>query len=329
MLILFLVGICALGYGDYNQQLKASPEVWSRVAQGTAPAPDQYRVGVVMAAYWVSRNVPVSLSKVFGAFDLVTSIIATLLLYGLTVRTQMFRQASVALQWYGSAAFLALTMYLMVWTRWYGKVSTLPTTCGVALMLWLWTPESNDDQASFRTTKSRRAGMVAGFFLVTVGLSFVRADVAMLACAGIFLASTTRVSPQLALPRRSAMTVSLVGGIAAGMVQLWLMRCMYPQANYGTVHLWMIAYDWWKLQKWVFALLFMTPFLWTLLQAVRRRYAGEGAGGAFLIAGVGHACLWLTFGRIDEVRIFLPMALATVPVTVEFAMLELERQIDR
>jgi hypothetical protein len=103
------------------------------------------------------------------------------------------------------------------------------------------------------------------------------------------------------------------------------MKAKYPQANYGSVHIWMIAHDWWKLQKWCIALLFMTPFLWTLREAWRYRYFGEGASGAFLIGASGYAVMWFTFGRLDEVRIFLPMAMAVTPLTVELAMRRFDR----
>jgi hypothetical protein len=91
------------------------------------------------------------------------------------------------------------------------------------------------------------------------------------------------MSPALALPRGAAIATSAVTGLAVGLVQLWLMKAKYPQANYGSVHIWMIAHDWWKLQKWCIALLFMTPFLWTLREAWRYRYFGEGASGALTV----------------------------------------------
>jgi len=174
-------------------------------------------------------------------------------------------------------------------------------------------------------------GVAAGLFLLTLGLSFVRADVALLVCVGVFLGSAMGLSPRLSLPRRAAMGLSLTGGLVAGGVQLWLMKIVYPQANYGQVHVLMIAHDWWRLQKGAFTVLFMVPFLWTLRQAMRQRYGGEGAGAAILLAALGYAGMWITFGRLDEVRIFLPMALAVTPVTVEMAIrqvTEMERDGD-
>jgi hypothetical protein len=144
LLVLFLVGICSRGYGYYNQDFKASPQIWMDVVHGTASAPEQYRIGVVLPAYWLSQHLHLRLSQVFGLVDLLSSVAAVLLLYGLLVRTRVYSQASVDSQWFGSAAFLALTLYLMDWINWYQKATTLPTTLLVAAMLWLWTPKSRD-----------------------------------------------------------------------------------------------------------------------------------------------------------------------------------------
>jgi hypothetical protein len=319
LLVLFLVGICSRGYGYYNQDFKASPQIWMDVVHGTASAPEQYRIGVVLPAYWLSQHLHLRLSQVFGLVDLLSSVAAVLLLYGLLVRTRVYSQASVDSQWFGSAAFLALTLYLMDWINWYQKATTLPTTLLVAAMLWLWTPKSRDGG-----TNSQQALTVAAFLALVVAQSFIRADVALMICLGIFVASATHLSPRLSLPRGLALLVSLLAGLTAIAMQVYLIKVRYPNASYGDVPVWMILHDWYRISNWVSALIFMAPFLWTLTQAVRRRYAGEGAGAAFLVAAVGYAGIWLVMGRLDEVRIFLPMALAMTPLTVEMGMSILE-----
>jgi hypothetical protein len=325
---MFLVGICGRGYGLYNQTLKAVPDAWSDIVRGTANAPEQYRVGVVVPAYWLSRHVGwhghmVRLSVVFWLFDVLGSCLAALLLYQLLLGTKVFRRASVVLQWFGSAAFAALTFYLVDWVIWYQRVATLPTAGIVAVMVWLWTPQGEAEASALEQTATASA-----FFLLAAVQSFIRADVALMVCAGVFLASAAGASPRLSLRRGAAMATAAATGLMVAAVQLYLVKFRYPQATYGDVPVVMLPHERLRAPIVATVLIFVSPFLWTLLRAVRRRYAGEGAGGVFLIAGVGYACLWLTFGRMDEVRIFLPMALAVVPVTVEFAMLELERQID-
>lgn len=318
LLCLFVIGNCALGYGDYNQQMKSSTDLWTQVVHGTANAPEQYRFGVVTAAFWTAQHFHVTLSKAFGAFDLAASLIAVLVLYQVMLGMRAFRDAPLTAKWFGSAAFLALMMYLLEWTAWYRKVGTLPTACAAAVMLWIWSPPANG-----KPYNKHQVLTAGGFFLLALGLSLVRADVALVVCFGIFITAVTRVSSALALPRVPAILTSAVSGVAVALVQLWLMKVRYPQANYGTVHVWMILHDWYRLSRWAVALLFMTPFIWTLRQVIKRRYAGDGANEAFLIAAIGYVVLWITFGRLDEVRIFLPLAMAVSPLTVELAMLKL------
>ena len=58
-----------------------------------------------------------------------------------------------------------------------------------------------------------------------------------------------------------------------------------------------------------------------IAQVVRRRFDGDAAGLAMLFGAIVYAALWVTIGKVDEVRIFLPLALALTPLTVEMGML--------
>jgi hypothetical protein len=317
LLVLFLVGICSRGYGYYNQDFKASPQIWMDVVHGVASAPEQYRVGIVMPAYWLGQHLGLRLSQMFGLIDLLSSVIAILLLYALLVKTEAYERASEAGRWFGSAAFLALTVYLVDWVNWYQKATTLPTACLVAVMLWLWTPTRRSER-----TTAQKILIAAAFLAIAIAQSFIRADVAVMVCAGLFVASVVGLG-SLALPRRAALACSVVGGLLSVAVQVYLMKVLYPQATYGDVPVWMILHDWMRISNWASALIFMVPLLWTVRQVIRRRYWGEGAGAAFLFAAIGYAAIWLVMGRLDEVRIFLPMALVLTPLTVEIAMLRL------
>jgi len=78
--------------------------------------------------------------------------------------------------------------------------------------------------------------------------------------------------------------------------------------------------------RWPPFVLFLLPLLWMLARGVRRGFARDAAGRAFLAGAVVYAALWVTIGKIDEVRIFLPFALALAPLTVEMAMERVEEQ---
>ena len=315
--VAFLVGLCSRGYGNYNQTLKSAPEIWTKVLAGTADAPEQYRVGVIFAASWMTRLFPLRLSQAFGILDLFGSEVAVLLLYDLLRRSRAFRTASLPLQWFGSAAFLALTFYFLDWTDWYQRVTTLPTACLVAIMLWLWSPSPADSKPLPRWL------VAVGFFAVAVAQAFVRADVALAICLGVWIISLTRRTPHLSLPRGFAISVSLATAVAVAAVQIYLMCVRYPHATYGGTRIFMLAADFWRIPEWISFLIFVTPFLWTLSQAFRLRSTLGGANAGFLLAATGYVFLWITLGRLDEVRIFLPFAWALAPLTVEFAMLSI------
>jgi len=319
LLVLFVTGLCWRGYGNYNQMLKSDPSVWITVLQGTASAPEQYRVGVVFTADWMTRHLPLRLSAAFGVLDLLGSLLAVWLLYALLERSRVYRAASLPLQWFGSAAFLALTVYFLDWTDWYWRVSTLPTVGLVAVMLWLWTLPS-----ASRSSRVRGALVAGAFFAVCLAQATVRADVALLVCLGVVAVCVARRDPQLALPRWAALAVGLITAAAVSGVQLYLMRVRYPQARYGDVPVFMLAHDYHRWADWVACVIFVAPFVWTVVQAVRQRRAGEGAHAAFLAGSLGYAVLWLVLGRQEEVRIFLPFALALTPLTVELAMRRLQ-----
>jgi hypothetical protein len=109
--------------------------------------------------------------------------------------------------------------------------------------------------------------------------------------------------------------------VLAAAVQAWLMRVKYPQARYGTVKLWQLWPNVHHASRWTPFVVFLLPLVWTAVEVARRRFTRDAASLA-LLAGAGlFAMLWVTIGKIDEVRIFLPLALGLAPLTAEMLML--------
>jgi hypothetical protein len=295
--------------------MRAGGSDWSGVLQGTAAAPEQYRIGVVLTADWLARLLHMKLSQSFGVLDLVGSLVCALLLYQVLERKEIYSTAPLLLQWFGSAGFLALTIYYIDWSSWYQKVATLPTAGGVALMVWLWTPQAE------RASTAKQYAIATAFFVLAVAQAFVRADVMLMICAGIFVASLFRWSPNLSVGRPLALAVSALAAIAVLATQFYLMKIRYPHATYEGVPVFMLKHDFKRLNEWATWYIFLAPFLWTAGRTFRRRFHVEGAGAAFLVGGLGYILVWLVLGRLDEVRIFIPMAMASVPLTIELAML--------
>jgi hypothetical protein len=123
-----------------------------------------------------------------------------------------------------------------------------------------------------------------------------------------------------ALPRRLQAGTSLVAVVLAVGIQYWLMWKVYPQANYGDTQVLQLFLNLKSPEKFVPFLLFLAPFAWTAGMLMRRRYETGSAGIAMFTAAVILLGMWVTVGRIEEVRIFLPFTLTLAPLTVELAM---------
>jgi hypothetical protein len=67
-------------------------------------------------------------------------------------------------------------------------------------------------------------------------------------------------------------------------------------------------------------LLFMVPLAWTAVQAWRQRAMLDTGSRALLLGAAIYLVLWIVFGKLDEVRIFIPFAIVLIPITMELAV---------
>jgi hypothetical protein len=86
----------------------------------------------------------------------------------------------------------------------------------------------------------------------------------------------------------------------------------------------MLPYDIWRPTDLSEFLVYIAPALWALWQVRKRRFTGDAAGVGFLLGAAPFVLLWICIGRIEEVRIFMPLALAVTPLVVQMAMLMTE-----
>ncbi len=154
--------------------------------------------------------------------------------------------------------------------------------------------------------------------LLALAQGFVRADVAFALHLGILLVYPTPAGRGFALPRRVQGGTSLVAMLLVIGIQYYLMKRVYPHANYGDTPVLQLFLNLRSPLSYAPFLLFTLPMEWTGVMLARRRYQVEPAGVGMFSAAVIFLGMWAAFGRIDEVRIFLPFALA--PLTVELAM---------
>ena len=312
-LLASLLSVCFLNFGAIRQVYLSFPDAGMGILLGTANAPEQYRVGVVRIAFWLARHLSVEKHYCLAVIDAACLLAAGFVLLRVLERTEVYRQSRVAVQWFGSAAFVVLVQFYLMWLWTPQRAETLPAALLVALMLWLWQVE--------RGSLWRSCGVVAGLLGVALAQSLVRADVAFFLNLGVFLATLMPLGKRLSLPRALAAATSLTAALLAGGVQVYLARVVYPHASYGHVKMWQLRPNLVHGTRWPPFVLFVAPVVWMVVQVVRRRFADDAASVAFLVGGVVYAGAWVVVGKVDEVRIFLPFALGLAPLVVEMVMM--------
>lgn len=315
LLLAIVLGLCLRDYFFYSNVEHSQPDLWLTFLRGAGTAPDQYRMGVKLAAWWLVEHLGWRFRYGFTLMDAVGGLAAAFLLYDLMMRSRIFQRSRAELRWFGSAAFVALMGFYLLWAGTFERPETLPAVGLTAALLWLWTPGGTSP-----ATGSRQALIALALFLATSVLATVRADVAVALNGGMFVVSLTRVAGVLSLPKSIAILTSAACSLVAASVQLYMMFIVYPHTTYGGVHVLMARYDLKHLSIWPPFLLFMLPVIWTAAQFWRQRSSWERTDGGLIVGSMFYLVLWTLLGKLDEVRIFLPLALALTPLTVTLAI---------
>ena len=324
LLLASLFGFFFRGYAVYSHEEHAGGVgPYLDFVHGVGPAPFQYRIGVIRVAYWFYAHLHVPFRYGFAILDGLASVVAVLLAYRLLRRSALYLRAPLALRWFASAAFTALVLYLLAWQDWYKKSDTEPSAALVMLMVTLW--------AMWASRRRKISGLViaAGLLALTVVQSFIRADVALSLNLGFLAASLLARNARRALPFPAAPVVAAAGVVLAAGIQALLIRVIFPHARAYDGPVLMLPHDIGKPAELAEFFSFILPAVWTGWQAWRRRFTADTAGLGVLLACLPFVALWMLLGRIEEVRIFLPLALALCPLSVEMLLLSAGADEDR
>jgi hypothetical protein len=161
---------------------------------------------------------------------------------------------------------------------------------------------------------------VVGFLVLAVVQGFVRADAAFALHMGVLLVCLTPAGRGFALSRGMQAATSVIAVVVTLGIQYELMKRLYPQANYGNTPMLQLFLNLKAPVGYLPFFVFLVPVAWTGLMLVRRGYYTDSAGLGMFTAALTFLGMWVTVGRIREVRIFMPFALALAPLTVELAM---------
>jgi hypothetical protein len=309
VLMFLLCGPIYLDYWSYSFNEKLYPGAWAEFFNGRVNAPEQYRIAIPWLAKFTSEHLHIGMRHAFAAIDLLASWIAVLLLYHLLQRFLRRTGATWQFRLLSNVLFAGLVLCYFIWIDWYQRPDTLPSAAFVAVTLFL----------AIRGLTVRGGRVLAGIAMIGLAIlqGLIRADVAActhLAILCVCVLHSQRGRDDPAAGRGMQACISAVALVCACVVQLYVMRVLYPQATYGDTPLIQVALNL-TLSRMIPFVLFMLPTVvtWVLLL---RRYAELDAGGRIMLTGsMIYLALWFVVGSITEVRIFLPFALALSPWT--------------
>jgi len=311
IVLAFVIGSTIFAdYWEYSRAYHANPDTWMDVIRGTADAPQQYRIGVPWVADLLRRHGHMGLRHGFTLVDLFCAVVAVYLLVGLYERAQALRVPNELAHWFGAAAFVFLVQYYFAWITWYQRPETMASAATLAATLWLLTV-----RLPFSRTASIVVTSVAMSLLAAIQ-GFIRADVIFAAHLGVLLVCMTRVGDGFSLPRWIQAATSVLAVLIAGGVQFYLMHVVYPGAGYGSTRVFQLGRNLNEPLGMVPFVLFLMPWGWLVVTLVRDRAKDIDTSSLALLAGSAiYVAMWLVVGRIEEVRIFLPYAVALAPLT--------------
>lgn len=312
LLFVLVLSVGVLDSREYGREFQQNPNVWTDVIAGRANAPAQYRIGVLDTASFLSHKGHLALGHVLTLLDVLSAMVAVFTLFWVLRRSTVYCMATVPAKWLGVSSFVILMQFYLAWVIWYQRPETLPTAAMLAITLLL-----------LAVKLPLRLGTVAtitGLLQLAVAQGYVRADVVLALHAGVLLVCFTSAGERFALGRRIQAGTSLVAILLAGGIQYDLMRRVFPHASYGSTPVFQLLRNLQAPTTQLPFFLFLVPFVWTAVTLMRRRYQAESAEVGMFAGAVIFLAMWITVGRIKEVRIFLPFALALAPLTAELAM---------
>ena len=306
LILLLVASFTFLDYWTYSTDHRLHPGNYEMLIQGTAPAPAQYRIGVAFAAQGLRKVTHLGFRHLFAIFDFLFAIGAACLLRAVLAGSRAFRAAPPASRWLRLLVFLLLFSFYLGWTAWYQRPETLACALYVAASLYL-----------LCCVRSRPV-MVAGLLVLAALQGVVRADVAILFHFGLFLYVLVRGSNGFPATRGALLVTSFLGCLIPTAILYILIHKVFPHATYGSTPVFQLLLN---LHPSMLApfVLFIVPVAYTYKRALARFSSLEGPQSALLLICFFYLASWAFVGRLEEVRIFVPFAMALMPLTANLA----------
>lgn len=305
LLLLLAATFAFQDYWNYSTLFREYPQSILSLAAGHGLAPQQYRIGLVYLARFLSNlsHGHLSYRHFFAIFDFIAILLAGWCVRETLMHTRGFLAASTLSRWVRLMSLMGLAMVYFTWSYWYQRPETWTSALFVAASMFL--------------ISQVRTGwiVVSGLILLAMGEAFIRADVAILFHFALFVYVLFRGARGFLVSRRALLVASFFGGLLPAVILWVLMHKVFPHATYGNTPVFQLLRNLAPSEIVPFAL-FIVPTVYTFLRGDASGAVGEGQGHTLLLASALYFVSWAILGRIEEVRIFIPFAFALMPQTV-------------
>ncbi len=303
-----LVGVCAslgfLDYQIYNDLQIAGNLRHESIIEGTAGAPWQYRIMVHRIAESLNHY-GLDASHSLGMIDLLCALVALQILLYLW-RVRYARRVDDHDQYVYLIWCVVFSQYGLFWLNfWFQEPYTLPSLLFIVFSCVVF------DRCVRRGFSLFTLLSICSLAIIQ---SFNRADVAFAAGVGFCVYFILNRSERIRARKATLIAASSLLIIASVVVQYQLQWVLYPGVPHeSTVPVQLTANI--SIRRLIPFLLYMAPIYLTVrfFWPQKRVFIWEfDIFHAVVFAAIAYFPLWVTFGKIDEVRIFAPFSIPIV-----------------
>lgn len=305
-IVLIIASYSFLSYWEYSKEFYGNPTGWNNLLQGNCTAPAQYRVGVVFVAGFISKlsHGHVAIRHGLALLDAIFLTIGLFTTFLLIGKMRFCIEASHAARCIIYLLAILLLLFYLSWTFWYHKPETIANFFSLAVAAAL---------ASGRFSIPTPLAVI-GLILVSAYLGTIRADAGLALNLGLLLIAILPGKRVLPLGRISQILASVVGLAAVLGVESYIKYILYPHNPFSD-SLIQLGENL-KSPLALFCVVFaIAPYFLTV--ALARKYWAqlEAWECALIVASVIEFLLFFVVAKVDEVRLFIPFAMALLPTS--------------
>ncbi len=307
IIILFLFASFFLIQYDRNRQAEQSLQSWYQTtAAGQSDAPDQYRIALPFAAHFLEVHTRLKMRQSFPLIQSLSFGFGLALLYDLLVTSSTFQASSSSQRLAASGLFFAAAQLPVLWIFPWERPETLLTFFYVA--------------AAAVVVLERRIPLSLACLLallLSAAQSFARADAPMAVGLALLIGSTT------GWIYRSRYATAVLGALclATGVATQLYLKHLFPNAHLPAnvpavqlVYNFDLSYGYaaYRIPAFLLALIPLIVILWLLRG--RRGYRLDAADKLTLLIALVYLPIYMTFGIISEVRLYVPYMFLLAPL---------------